>query len=453
MTSKPNTPLEFLAEVALARADASEKESVVLHLADTVVAALASQQLVESQKIRSSLEKTQVPSLDLLSLSASIRMTEVDDIDRSSGVTVSSIVVAAALSCFEGQSFTFSNLSDALSAGYHCTLRLARAMGGATLMGQGLWPSYLVATWGSAVTIGRMKGLNPIQMKNAMALALAQTPRGVGKSQGHWPGRWFLFGQAVERGQRCVQAAQMGIEADHGLLSLEWLQGIGGDSARMEALQERTRISDISFKPYCAAKQTLSCIGALQTLLQQGLDTTAIERVEVRVPVAYASMIDREPYHVSRLASMVSVKWQLALAALHPSGLSNVTRQFTLETSALERLMSKVEVLPQLVSKPDSNLDSATDWVSDYPAQWPGAVKVVVGGKEFEAIAHCSDGDPEHGLWGPAQIVDKARRLGLDASQIELVQGFLDSMHDEHRIGQSVEQLKIHLASNHRVHL
>jgi len=76
-----------------------------------------------------------------------------------------------------------------------------------------------------------------------------------------------------------------------------------------------------------------------------------------------------------------------------------------------------------------------------------------VGGKEFEAIAHCSDGDPEHGLWGPAQIVDKARRLGLDASQIELVQGFLDSMHDEHRIGQSVEQLKIHLASNHRVHL
>jgi len=43
--------------------------------------------------------------------------------------------------------------------------------------------------------------------------------------------------------------------------------------------------------------------------------------------------------------------------------------------------------------------------------------------------------------------------LGLDAFQIELVQGFLDSMHDEHRIGQSVEQLKIHLASNHRVHL
>jgi MmgE/PrpD N-terminal domain len=394
-------------------------ETLALHLADTVLAALVGKPLAEAQKIRTIRGVRGEDALDLASLAASIRMTEIDDIHRLSGVTVSAIVVPAALSAFERVGFTRLALLDALKVAYQCTLRLALAMGGAHLMTKGLWPSYLVATFGSAVTLGRLHGLNPIQMKNAMALALAQTPRGVGKSQGDYPGRWFLFGQALERGEGCVQAALHGIEADHDLLSDEWLKGVGGERARMDALQEHVSLDSISFKPYCAAKQTLCAIEGMQILLKEGLDARQIEHLEVEVPKAYAGMIDREPYHVSRLASMVSVKWQLALTALRPQGLCDVVRApltnalldtqglgdveglDSQEAMELERFMEKIEVKVQ------------TKGACPYPQEWPCTLKAVQNGRTWQAQVTSSPGDPEQGVWSPAHVLDKAIRFGL----------------------------------------
>jgi len=447
LTTSPSSPsslLHALAELAVNDCAVTQRGEVVLHFADTLIAAMVGHNLVESQKIRALAGVNGHDPLDALSLSASIRMTEIDDIDRASGVTVSAIVVPAALSCSSLQTATSSEFFDALYVGYQCTLKVALAMGGANLMAKGLWPSYLVASLGSAVTMGRLLKLTPVHMKNAMALALAQTPRGVGRSQGDWPGRWLLFGQALERGRLCAHAALNGFEADHDLLTADWLFGIGAEHSHVHALTQDIQVGAISFKPYCAAKQTLSCIGALQKTLQkvldQGLDIAAIDRIEVAVPAAYAAMIDREPYHVSRLASMVSVKWQLALAALRPSGLSDSIRQYTQgtqdpqDTASLERLMAKMVVSTQ------------HDLATPYPAQWPGRVKVVVGEREFEDVAHFSDGDPEHGVWGQGQVLDKARRFGLDPAQLETLEGFLTAPGDDPSFQPRLERLKRHLA-------
>ncbi len=435
-TLSPASLLHALAEQAVNDCALTQRGDVALHFADTLIAAFVGQDLVESQKIRAIERVNGQDPFDVLSLSASIRMTEIDDIDRASGVTVSAIVVPAALSCSSLQTAKSSEFFDALYVGYQCTLKVALAMGGANLMGKGLWPSYLVASLGSAVTIGRMLKLTPVQMKNAMALALAQTPRGVGRSQGDWPGRWLIFGQAVERGRLCAHAALNGFEADHDLLTADWLFGIGADQSNVLALSQDVRVGAISFKPYCAAKQTLSCIGALQKILQQGLDIAAIDRIEVAVPAAYAAMIDREPYHVSRLASMVSVKWQLALAALCPSGLSDSHRQFTQDVTSLERLMAKVEVTTE------------HDLATTYPAQWPGRVKVVAGERQFEEVAHFCDGDPEHGVWAHGHIVDKANRFGLEKAQLDTLEGFLSAPQDDPSFQPRMQQLKAQLAAN-----
>ena len=444
LPSSPTSPtslLHALAEQAVNDCALKQRGEVVLHFADTLTAALVGQNLVESQKIRSLAGVNAQDPFDALSLSASIRMTEIDDIDRASGVTVSAIVVPAALSASSLQTATSSEFFDALYVGYQCTLKVALAMGGANLMGKGLWPSYLVASLGSAVTMGRLLKLTPTQMKNAMALALAQTPRGVGRSQGDWPGRWLLFGQALERGRLCANAALNGFEADHDLLTADWLFGIGAEHSHVHALTQDIQVGAISFKPYCAAKQTLSCIGALQKtlqmVLQQGLDMDAIDRIEVAVPAAYAAMIDREPYHVSRLASMVSVKWQLALAALRPSGLSDSIRlytQNTQDTTSLERLMAKMAVITQ------------HDLATPYPAQWPGRVTVVVGERQFEDVAHFSDGDPEHGVWGQGQVLDKAKRFGLEPAQLKTLEGFLSAPEDDPSFQPRLERLKRQLA-------
>ena len=116
-------------------------------------------------------------------------------------------------------------------AAMRVALQLGVAMGGARLLAQGLWPSYLVAPCAAAATAGHLLGLDEGAMAHALSLALSQTGRSVGRSQGEWPGRWWLFGQAVQNGCQAAMAAQQGMQGDLGLLTPAWLQSVGGAGA------------------------------------------------------------------------------------------------------------------------------------------------------------------------------------------------------------------------------
>ena len=168
------------------------------------------------------------------------------------------------------------------------------------------------------------------------------------------------------------------------------------------------QVDQTSFKPHCGAKQGLAAVHAMQQILaQDGVAPADVARVEVGVPQAYAAMLDREPGATSRLASMVSAPWQLALTALRPTGLDGVERDAAPDP-AVSAWAARVTV------HHDTSLDA------HYPARWPARVRVFAAGQMHERLVLDSPGDPSF-RWGDAELLDKAARILQHPSDRALV--------------------------------
>ncbi|WP_233838966.1 MmgE/PrpD family protein [Paraburkholderia sp. ZP32-5] len=406
-TAPVATSIDELASFAASASVSSEphRDAIGLQLADSVIALLAGAASKEGRAIGRFIARTDSGMLAAAaSLAATMRLTEVDDIHRPSAVTPSAIVlpVALALRMSFARNAAPSLFADALYVGEEVAIRVACALGGVSLLARGGWPSYMVAPLGAAATAGRLLGLAPERMRHALALALAQTPPPIGRATGHRPGRWLLFGQAVRAGCVAALAAADGIDGDVALLSDAWLAQIGGANADASRLARNDSDAparlQISVKPHCAAKQALAAIHGLRVLLADGIDPASVEAVDVQVPSAYAAMLDREPPEAGRLASLVSARGQLALAALQPASLDDVTRDDLRWSDDLRAFAARVRVTA------DPSLDRL------YPGKWPARVSVRAAGGTREITVEDSPGDPSL-RFGRSEIADKATRM------------------------------------------
>ncbi|HEY4298152.1 MAG TPA: MmgE/PrpD family protein [Paraburkholderia sp.] len=400
-----STLIERLADFAVAASSESHRDAIGLQLADSVIALLAGAATPEGRAIQRFVANADGGRLAAsASLAETMRLTEVDDIHRQSAVTPSAIVVPTALALRASYvpHASPASFADALFVGEELSIRLACALGGASLLARGLWPSYVVAPFGAAATAARLLGLSRERMCHALALAAAQTPPPIGRTTGQRPGRWLLFGQAVRAGCIAALAAADGFEGDIGLLNDAWLRSIGGAEADAGWLAthdgEMPARLLISAKPHCAAKQVLAAVHGLKALLAEGVDPASVESVEIAVPSAYAAMIDREPPEAGRLASLVSVRGQLALAALQPALLDDVARDGLQWTPKLVAFAARVRVTA------DASLDGL------YPVKWPARVRIHAAGRAHEITVEDSPGDPAQRLSFNA-IADKATRM------------------------------------------
>lgn len=410
--ASPPSALAVFADFASSASSASFQKQLSLHLADGLIAIQAGRNSLEGRALTDFFTRTETPALAALSANAAcIRLSEVDDIHRPSAVTASAIALPVALAMHDvaaSRGTSTRRFFDAVFVGHTLSIQLALAMGGARLLAHGLWPSYLVAPFASAATAGRMMDLSPERMTHALAIALAQTPRGVGKSSGSRPARWLLFANGVKAGYLAALAAADGVDGDVGLLDAAWLQTVGGDLSDARLLVPEPHTHELSIKPHCAAKQTLCAVHGLMALKAQGLDPESIEAITVSVPPPYAQMIDREPPSASRLASMVSVRWQLALAALRPELLDDVSRQIFPGDRALLDFADKVRV------------EACADLDEEYPSTWPARLSVIASGRPHDILVKNSVGDP-YTNFDIEGIKDKAKRILKVHPEIALV--------------------------------
>jgi 2-methylcitrate dehydratase PrpD len=406
--------LDALADFAASASGATHQASIVLLAGDATIALLAGANCLEGQTIAAFMARTECSALaNSARLAALLRLSEIDDIHRTSAVTASAIVLPAALAM---RSVSGSPdpviFRDALFVGRELSVRLAQAMGGAALLAHGLWPSYLVAPFGAAATTARLLGLAPARMGHALALALAQTPHASGRPLGTRPGRWLLFGNAVRAGCLAALAAADGVDGDPELLSQAWLQSVGAANADASRLADSAyllaAIETTSLKPHCCAKQGLAAVHGLRQLLKQGLDPASIEAIEVAVPGAYAGMLDRGAAAAGRLASIVNLPRQLALAALRPGTLDDVDRTSLQWEPHLLAFASRVTV------RADASLDHY------YPEKWPARVVLTSRGQQHEIFIEDSPGDPAL-PFDTAAVQDKARRILPAPAGLQLV--------------------------------
>ncbi|HLH67432.1 MAG TPA: MmgE/PrpD family protein [Solirubrobacteraceae bacterium] len=348
------------------------------------------------------------------------RCSEVDDIDLRTCVTPGSVAVGVALALAERRECTGAQLLDAICAGYEAMVAVGAAVGGAWSLYAGSWPSYLAAPVAGAATAARMLGLGPATVAEALSIAAARaTGHGAGAAVAP-TARWMLYGSAAADGLLASLAARAGLRGDPSALGALCHQragrrappvagrrapaGAASPSTGSEPAQEdEPAVTRAQLKPFCTARQTQAAVqAAIAAAAELGSpDAESIAAVEVAVPHAYRSMIDR-PEPRGRVDSIVSAQFQVAAALSDERILLDVAREAPKLPAAGAALMARIRVLA------DELLDQL------YPALWPARVRIVARDGR-QAVRVAGDGRGAEGSTGGIQA-------DLDATDLDAVE-------------------------------
>ena len=307
---------------------------------------------------------------------AAARCSEIDDIHLSSCTTPGSVIVPTALALsLAGELRTFREFSASVIAGYELLIRLGYAINGPAMLQRKLWPTYFAAAFGSAATATRAYGLSAEKTAGALATALAFCTGTAITARSPAASRWLTLGAAASNGVLAAQFARDGLRGDSNLLERYGgrLAGAKVSLRRLlKGLGRRFLFDEIGTKPYPIARQALAAVESARELAEaEQVDISTIEDILVRVPGAQQTLIDHPEMPVTRMDSIVSVQYQIALALVAPERLLDVRRAPPFADDRLAKLMAKIRVQHSL------------ELEKYYPAAWPARVKVKAGGRQF----------------------------------------------------------------------
>jgi 2-methylcitrate dehydratase PrpD len=368
---------------------------VALHLADAVAAWTAGRGTAEGRAI------VALPADDLPARvareCACARLSEIDDIHLASATTPGGVVVPAAVTVAASVGADAAALARAADAGYEATTRLGRAIDGPAALYRGLWPTYFAAPFGVAAACARLFELDAERTAHALALALALAAPGVGRPRGARTSRWIALGNACANGVRAAFWAMDGFTGDLGLLDGEHLSSAYGTRQNAAALTERlgeaSAVAETSFKPWCAARQTMAAAQAWTELAAEGLAPAGVGQIGVAVPPPYFRMVNHGVTDGDRLSHLTSVPYQVALAALAPEARHEVQQTPVALSASVRAIMDRVKV------EADESL------MPHYPAAWPA--RLTVDGRS-RLLVHVP-GDPQR-PWSETEVLAKFER-------------------------------------------
>jgi 2-methylcitrate dehydratase PrpD len=155
----------------------------------------------------------------------------------------------------------------------------------------------------------------------------------------------------------------------------------------------------VSFKPWCAARQTMAATQALTEILAEGVPAQSITRIEVGVLPPHVKMVNHGVTPGDRASYLTSVPYQMAVAALAPQALCSLAPLSGPPSAAIASLITRIDV------RADDGLLAA-----GYPHAWPAHVTVVTdAGRHARTVVHVP-GDPERPL-AESDLKEKFIRL------------------------------------------
>jgi 2-methylcitrate dehydratase PrpD len=229
---------------------------------------------------------------------------------------------------------------------------------------RGIWPTYFAAPFGIAAVAARLMKLDDVQTAHALALALTLASPGVGHHNAPTTSRWFAAGHAARNGLTAALAARSGFTSDLNMAGgfLANVYGLKPDVSRLtDGLGDDFALTHVSFKPWCAARQTMAATQAFKELIEAGLQANEIEAIEAHVLPPHLKMIDHGVTAGDRASFLTSVQYHLAMAALMPDAPADVGLPDE-PSDAVRTLMGRITV------KGDEAL------LADYPRIWPARV-------------------------------------------------------------------------------
>jgi 2-methylcitrate dehydratase PrpD len=391
------TALERLGGYLAGSAPASDatRELVELHLIDTVGAWIAGAPTAEGRALlRFRAETRQGRSdsgdalaLDLATRCALARLSEIDDIHLASMTTPGAIVIPGALTL--AAAMPEAKTPDAIAAilaGYEAMTRLGRAIDGPTALYRGIWPTYFAAPFGVAAVAARLLRLDAQATANALALALTLAAPGVGHHNAATTARWFAVGNAARNGLAAAMAAKAGFTSDLSLIEGNFLSGVYGvtpdGAALTKGLGESPALAQVSFKPWCAARQTMAATQALREIIESGVAPAAVTAIKAMVLPPHLKMIGHGVAAGDRASHLTSLPYCMAVAAVAPELAFDVAASPASPPPAVRAFMDRITV------EADERL------LADYPRAWAARVSVeAAAGRHERQLAHVP-GDP-----------------------------------------------------------
>jgi 2-methylcitrate dehydratase PrpD len=333
------------------------------------------------------------------------RLSEIDDIHLAAMTTAGGIVVPAALTLAAslGDDAEPAAVGRAIAGGYDAMIRLGLALHGPTVLYRGIWPTYFGAAFGVAAVAARLMRLDERQAAHALALALTLAAPGVGHHNAPTSTRWLAIGLAARNGLMAARAARAGFTSDLNLLDGNFLASVYdirpviGELTR--GLDQHLAMLDVSFKPWCAARQTFAATLALKQIVARGVAPDKIAEIEAGVLPPHHGMLDHGVKAGDRASHLTSLPYQMALAVLDPAATFEVGQSPAAVAPEVADLMRKITVTQN------------ERLLARYPKVWAAHVRVATTtGDVHELEIEYVPGDIRM-PFDDAQVKEKFRRF------------------------------------------
>ena len=253
-------------------------------------------------------------------MSVAAHCGEMDDIHSGAGTCIGGMIVPALVAMAEKYGGNGRDFLAGAIVGYETTARVGLVINAPSLFTRGWWPSTVCGVFG--VAAAGAKFLRWPLDKTVNALGIASLNAGGMITGGHEgaTARHLIFGRAAQSGVLSLLAAERGFtgptrafEDPRGFcLTLcaepkwEYLQ-----------LAEPYCLPAVAFKPYPCARQLHAGVEALLRLLQDySITPTVIEEIELSVPTAVASLVNRPATSTNRAATLGSGQYVMAATAI-----------------------------------------------------------------------------------------------------------------------------------------
>jgi len=381
-----------------------------LHLADTVGAWIAASGAPEGRAlIRFAKKRENAPANPLgegmparVALNCALaRLSEIDDIHLSSGTTPGALIVPAALTIGGSLGREDAAIAEAVAVGYDAMARLGEALKGPWILYRGIWPTYFAAPFAVAAVAARLLDLTEQQAAHALGTAIGLASPAVGRQSGAAMSRWLAIGHAAQNGVLAALSARAGFTADLRIFEGDTFSSVYNLSpdlaALVDTLGERSVLPEVSFKPWCAARQTMAATQALREIVEGGVSPSDMTQLVVSALPLCLRMVDHGVVPGDRSSHLTSVSYQMALAAFAPDAVLDVKQAPERVSGEIGTFMAKVTV------KADEDL------LQYYPKSWPARLGVTTPRGEHERLVTHLPGDPER-PFDEAQIAEKFRR-------------------------------------------
>ncbi|QII85212.1 MmgE/PrpD family protein [Bordetella hinzii] len=352
---------------------------------------------------------------------AAAHVVEQDDVHNGSVFHPAAVIFPPALAVAQALGLSGRDVLTAAVAGYEVGIRVGEFLGRSHY--KIFHTTATVGTLAAAVTVGRLLGLDPERMLNALGSAGTQ-------SAGLWE---FLRDAADSKQLHTAHAVAAGITAAYlardGFTGarqiLEGPQGLAAGMSRdadpsrlTDRLGERWALAETSFKYHASCRHTHPAADALQALMRDNQlgagDIASIEALvhqgalDVLGPVVNPATVHQSKFSMGTVLGLIALKGRAGLAEFDAA----------LDDPAMATWRERTTM----------TLDPEVDQA--YPQRWIGKVKVrTTDGRELSARVDEPKGDPGNTL-SRAEIEAKMLNLGqyAGAARPEELRGLIDTV-------------------------